>query len=133
MKYRAGFKYQLAASEFFETALRPPVPAVSDYAILLPDGLLSIKKGYAWDGPSGPTVDTKNSMRGSLAHDALYQLMREGKLPLSMREAADDEFGRILKEDGMSWLRRWFWVREVKKFAGGAAHPKNRKPILEAP
>ena len=26
---------------------------------LSPDGLLTIHNGYAWDGPSGPTIDTK--------------------------------------------------------------------------
>ena len=43
-------------------------------------GHLIIKRSYAWDGPSGPTIDTKNFMRGSLVHDALYQLMRHEHL-----------------------------------------------------
>jgi hypothetical protein len=42
-------------------------------------------KGYAWNGPSGPTLDTRNFMRGSLVHDALYQLMREGRMDNGLR------------------------------------------------
>jgi len=44
------------------------------------DGQFEFSKGYAWDGPSGSTVDTLNFMRGSLVHDALYQLIRMEKI-----------------------------------------------------
>ena len=29
-------------------------------------------RGYAWDGPSGPTIDTPDAMPASLVHDGLY-------------------------------------------------------------
>ena len=51
------------------------------------EGELIIRNGYSWDGPSGPTIDTKNFMQGSLIHDALCQLMREIILPQSARES----------------------------------------------
>jgi hypothetical protein len=60
-----------------------------------------ISKGYAWDGPSGPTIDTGNFMRGSLIHDALYQLMRTGNLPTSFRERADLLLRKTCIDDGM--------------------------------
>ena len=44
-------------------------------------GCLQIAAGYAWDGASGPTIDTRNSMIASLVHDALYQLIREDNYP----------------------------------------------------
>ena len=80
-------------------------------------GTLAINKGYSWDGPSGPTIDTEDSLRASLVHDALYQLIREGRLPLKARRWADKEFRRILKEDGMNLFRRWIWYFAVHYFA----------------
>ncbi|SDW60248.1 DUF1353 domain-containing protein [Nitrosomonas oligotropha] len=65
-------------------------------------GVLTIKKNYAWDGASGPVLDTQRIMRGSLVHDALYQLMREEHLPQKARENADWLLREICIEDGMS-------------------------------
>ena len=56
---------------------------------LTPDGLLTIKEGYAWDGPSGPAPDLAYLLRAALVHDALYQLIRIGALEPRHRGAAD--------------------------------------------
>jgi hypothetical protein len=97
------------------------------------DGVLTVKSGYAWDGPSGPTFDRKTNMRGSVAHDALYQLMRQKWLGEAWREKADDFIAKCWIEDGMfKWLankEKWF----LKKFAAPAADPTNVKKIYEAP
>ena len=69
------------------------------------DYCLRILKGYAWDGLSGPTVDTHSSMRGSLVHDALYQLMREPCLDCNKdRKEADNILYDFCRQDGMMWL-----------------------------
>ena len=36
-------------------------------------GHIIVRKGYCWDGPSGPTLDTEDAMRASMFHDVLYQ------------------------------------------------------------
>lgn len=133
--YKRGYKYQLVKPYAIRTEIFPDTTVTSSggFIELTQDGVLSIEKGYAWDGPSGPTFDTKTFMRGSLAHDALYELMREGLLSTDNRHKADDLLGKICREDGMCRLRAWYVVRSVKRFAGGAANPKNRKPILYAP
>ena len=133
MKYRSGYKYQLAEDEVFKTNIKPSQDIHTRFISLLRDGTLTISAGYAWDGASGPTIDSKSSMRGSLFHDAIYQLIRMCWLPQSYRNLADVEFGRLLKEDGMWWWRRKLWVRELRNFGASAADPKNRKPVLEAP
>ena len=70
--------------------------------------LVTIKKGYAWDGPSG-AVDTKSWMTGSLVHDALYQLMRDGLLSRKLRKEADKAMETINVEiGGMSRFRAWY-------------------------
>ena len=105
---------------------------VQDYIILDTDGTLAIAAGYAWDGPSGPTFDTKNFMRGSLVHDALYQLMGNGLLPLTEREPADATLRRLCLEDGMSSIRAW-WVYQGVRLGGSLAASSPDKPALVAP
>lgn len=134
IKYREGYKYQLAEDYQVLISIRPREFILTEYIRLDVDGTLSIKEGYAWDGPSGPAIDTKNFMRGSLVHDALYQLMREKHLDHdTWRDEADAELRKICLEDGMSSARAW-WVYQGVRFGGGpAADPAHDKPVLEAP
>ena len=76
MKYISGYKYQLYADEWMHTNIKPSDKIVTEYIELWLDGWMLVKKGYAWDGPSGPTWDTDDTMTPSLFHDAAYQLMR---------------------------------------------------------
>ena len=129
IKYKDGYKYQLAETYSTKIGIFPDAHVRHDYISLSPHGFLSIRKGYAWDGPSGPTIDTKNFMRGSLVHDALYQLIREGLLPLSDRENADAELRRICMEDGMSAVRAWWVFQGVRIFGDTAAATPEQGPI----
>ena len=132
IKYRDGYKYQLVEDCVLETCIRPPEFIYTAFIRLDTDGVLSIKAGYAWDGPSGPTIDTKDFMRGSLGHDALYQLMRDGLLDQSWREAADQELVRWCAEDGMPAIRR-AWVYAGVRLGGGGFAATGPRSILEAP
>lgn len=132
IKYQAGYKYQLAELYAVQIGIMPPENIEHDFIHLNKNGVINIKQGYAWDGPSGPTIDTKNFMRGSLIHDALYQLMREGLLPESRRELADDELRHICREDGMSWLRAW-WVYKAVRAFGSSSAAVAPDPIITAP
>lgn len=82
---------------------------------------LHISRGYCWDGPSGPTIDTENFMRGSLVHDALYQLMREHSFYRQWRDDADQILKRICLEDGMSKVRAAWVYWGVKTWGRRAA------------
>jgi len=132
IKYQAGYKYQLAETYAVVVGIKPRVAILHDFICLTTDGKLIIGAGYAWDGPSGPTIDTKNFMRGSLVHDALYQLMREGLLSEECRSSADDELHRICLEDGMSWLRAWYVRLAVGRF-GSSCAALAPDPIITAP
>lgn len=133
IKYRAGYKYQLHEDFEIQVSIKPEKEEKDDYIILDTDGKLTIKKGYAWDGPSGPTIDTANFMRGALVHDALYQLMRENHIDRSHREEADHELWRIIRKDGMSRPRAWWVYRAVRLAAGDFADPAAIKEIRVAP
>ena len=79
----------------------------------------------------GPTIDTSNSKRASLVHDALYQLMREGILGRDRRKDADDLLLRICLADGMAYLRAGWIYWAVRLF--GARHASGRQNRVSAP
>jgi hypothetical protein len=105
VRYKVGYKYQLARDCIRRGTIKPEAPIDTDYIALDMDGMMRVKKSYAWDGCSGPTIDTVTNMRGGLFHDAYFQLMRLGLLPESCFEEANREFKRICLEDGMSKVR----------------------------
>lgn len=131
--YKAGYKYQLHDTYTILTTIRPEAPIKTRYLSLSMEGELRIRYGYCWDGPSGPTWDTLSSMRGSLVHDALYQLMRMEFLDHKWKKAIDLLFERILVEDGMWAWRARIWYRGVATLAEGATLPENKKEVLTAP
>ncbi len=94
---------------------------------LTPSGELTVSARYAWDGPSGPTFDTKTFMRGSLVHDALYQLIRENHLEGEHRKYADDLLKEICLEDKMSQIRAWYVHLSLRLFGGPAAKNEGDK------
>lgn len=132
--YTGGYRYQLKETYTDVIEIKPSSRIDTDYIKLDIDGKLTIMKGYAWDGPSGPTIDILNFMRGSLVHDALYQLMRENHLDHnSHREAADRILQRICKEDGMWSLRAWWVYQGVRLFAHYPSDPASKRPLTRAP
>ncbi len=134
MKYTAAnYKYQLTEDLNVQTSIRSPGNKSDDFTRLESNGWLFIKAGYAWDGASGPTLDSPSSMRAGLVHDALYQLMREGKLGQNHRKAVDNEFYRILRTDGMWPWRAWIWYRAVRRLAEPFARPDHKREVLTAP
>ena len=138
IKYRSGYKYWLAEEYQAKVSIIPEndVPVdktIKSFIELSTEGVLVIKKGYAWDGPSGPTIDIPSFMRGSLVHDALYQLLREKEIAQKWRDEADEELRRICREDGM-WRIYSNWVHwAVRKFGKRGADPESRKKIHKAP
>lgn len=131
MYYTDGYKYQI------RTQLRFRLPAdfapysVDTAFISLSSCILTIKPGYAYDGASGWTIDTKNSMRPAAFHDACYALMREGYLPRSMKLLVDDLFYELLRQDGMSKARASIWHKGLE--VGGTPATIHNKNVLVAP
>lgn len=128
MKYKkiTIYKYKLCEP------LVIPVPELSGYTVENPyfsiiGGVMTISKNYAWDGPSGPTIDTKNSMIASLVHDVLYQCIRKKYLPISAKEIADKIFHKLCRKNGMSWVRAGYFYLGVKWFGKKHVIPPNVK------
>ena len=131
--FKSGYKYQLTHHYTVGTPIRPARTIGTIYISLNASGVLDIAKGYAWDGPSGIAFDTLNFMRGSMIHDALYQLVREGHLEPFNKDAIDRLLQAICIEDGMSRLRAWWVYHGVRLFADFAVRPSSQKPTLYAP
>ena len=133
IKYKSGYKYQTTEEVRVFVGINVKEEINTKFLTLIPEGWLVIRAGYAWDGPSGPTIDTKSFMRGSLVHDALYQLLRQGYLSEHLRDLADVLLQQICLEDGMWRWRAWYVYKSLKWFGHAAADPENVKVIHTAP
>ena len=85
------YKYRLLEKMEFETEIRPDCraefPRGRPFVSLETNGRLRTEARYAWDG-ADLCPDVKAVMRASLAHDAVYQLIRKGRLPRKWRAEA---------------------------------------------
>lgn len=133
-KYKdaSAYKYQLVEDWSHQTPIKGAAALIPGFIALSQDGLLTVHAGYAWDGASGPTIDTKSSVRASLAHDALYQLERSGHLGQEWRKAADELLCKLCIDDGMWPWRAKTWLWGVRTFAAYAAKRKAEQ-IFVAP
>jgi hypothetical protein len=122
VKYSSGHKYQLLERWTEETGIASPTDSShGQFLSLTAGGTLSIEAGYAWDGPSGPAVDTPTFMVASLVHDALYQMIRHGQLSASARAQADWTLYTVARRSGMPQWRALYCLVAVRLFAAAAA------------
>ena len=117
MKY-SKYKYKFKVEENFSIELPFKIPDFVHPYASLKDGILSVKKGYAWDGASGPIINTRDTLVASLVHDVLYQAMRLNLIKSSKenRMIADKNFFEILKMNGVNSIRRKVWYFAVRLF-----------------
>lgn len=117
-RQRGAYKYTLTEQYDFDTGIKGYTACGPNGIVTLsPDGLLHIAKGYAWDGPSGPAIDTESFMRSSCLHDALYQLISLDLLPPDVRVEADRILRDVSRDDGM-WYIRSLWVYAAVRIFG---------------
>lgn len=135
--YKGNYKYLLKSRAEYETHITGR-PFTLPFCSLDTKGHLVIEPGYAWDGPSGPTIDTPSFMRGSLIHDLLYQLLRQPSFApnenehIILRHRADLILHDICVEDGMwKWRAKWvlYWVRT----GGGPSAAVKERMVYTAP
>lgn len=132
IRYREGYKYQLAETFVIMTPIKATVR--HEYFTLTKSGKLTIKAGYAWDGASGPTLDTKDSMEPSLVHDVFCQAMRLEILSYNQwRRVVSEFFREHCKACGMNAFRAWYWYQAVEFANAGRPDGNDPNPIMEAP
>jgi hypothetical protein len=129
----AGAK-QLCSEFRFQITPAPGYAGEAGFITFDKASRVTVYPGYAWDGASGPTIDTLDSVCAALGHDVLYELMRLGKLPIYLyKDAADLWFYNRLRKDGMFDYRAWAWYCAVRRFGGPGTLPENHPPIKRAP
>jgi len=125
------YKYLITHPYFVELDLSIPVDVHTIFYSIVGSNL-QIFPGYKWDGASGPTIDTKNTMRASCVHDVLYQMIRMKQIDGSFKYAADKEFHKMMCEDseatnpiqkGLNTLRNGYFYWAVRLFGGFACIP----------
>jgi hypothetical protein len=99
-----------------QTSIRPKRDLWFKRISLRDNGLLTIKKGYAWDFASG-AIDTNNIIESSLLHDAFCELIHNDLMSYHQWDAVAEEMRDLSRENGMSRLRSW-WQCRVIKLAG---------------
>ncbi len=116
-KYQLGGEFSRALPVEFMDYCQKHGPINTDYMRISEIGVLYLKPGYAWDGPSGFMRDTRTAMIGSLMHDALYGFLRLGLLPYEpFKVIADDIFRDVCIDQGMAHWRARNARRALKWF-----------------
>ena len=133
IKYTSGYKYQL----YEDASMLTPIKGAEiddKFFTLYSNGFLQVKEGFAWDGASGPTFDTKNSMIPSLVHDVFCYSARNGKLDFEKyRHAYNDLFKQMCIDNGMSAFRANIWHSGVEFGNAGDPSQGPDRVVLEAP
>jgi len=111
------YKYRLLSDLVLQSSIKD-IFVRTEYIELKYDGVLTIRKGYAWDGASGIAIDTENALPASAGHDALYQLITIKAITAKLREDADNDLRRWCVEDGMNPARADYWHAGVRAFGG---------------
>ena len=92
-------KYKLDALYTAQLAFVPGYPILKLYMAISKLGILTLRKGYAWNGASGPVKDTYYNMEPSAVHDALCQALEDGDLPMRLKPQIDEEYRRRLAKE----------------------------------
>jgi hypothetical protein len=132
IQYRSGFHFQLMKPYQLQTSITEACLG-NPWVNLSYSGLLSISAGYAWDGASGPIPQSRQILRGSLVHDAFYQLIREHSLSQTWRKPVDQLFRQILLEDGLPSPLASLSYHAVRLFGGRFTQLGRQHPTLIAP
>ena len=118
--YKDGYRYQLTRDYTVFTGIMLPETVAYEFFTLTADGYCKVRHGFSWDGASGPTFDSKSSMRPSLIHDCYCQAAKDGRINY---KTFAPEYNRVFKEmcieDGMWGLRASIWKAGVIIGRGG--------------
>ena len=134
IRYKEGYKYQLSQPYEIFSGIFPSATIEYPFFTLTAQGMLQIRSGYAWDGASGPSWDTKNSMRASLVHDCFCQMLKNKDLDYeTYAPYVHALFKTMLLADGMSSFRARYWHLAVVIARGGDPEHDDSNPEVEAP
>lgn len=132
--YACGYKYQLRENAIAESRVRPCELVQHEYFAIDTDGLILVRRGYAWDGASSIAVDTPGTIYASLFHDVLYQAIRLYLLEHSFRNDADLTYYDLCVAGGVNRVRAYYHYLGLR--LGGDIYnnlPDSAYPVRRAP
>lgn len=131
--YSSGYKYVLEEAYSCKTPITGVVISHDQFLLEL-DGTLTIYKGWPWDGASGPTFDSKSSMRPSMIHDVFCYAMRSELLSYSeYQDTVNKFFKQQCIEDGMWEWRAHLWYLAVEAADCGNPNQGSDRIVESAP
>lgn len=131
--YRAGLRFQVAQDYQLPISILPSKAVYTELISLDEAGNLTIRAGYAWDGATGLPGTPPDLIRGSLVHDALYQLIRSGSISSEYRDQADRILQSIVLEDSGDHAFAEVVYQAVHLLGAPYASADHERPVLEAP
>jgi hypothetical protein len=123
------WKYQILSPVAFVVPIYPEVDIATPFINLSSKGVLEIAERYAWNG-ANVISDTEKNMRGSLIHDALYQLLRDGQLDKKWKLVADSVFEWVCVADGTWPVLGAAYEKALAIFGWTALKKDESKPII---
>lgn len=131
MRYRLtkGYKYILESIERVKVQLPD---SKGNRFIKIKEGVLTIRKNYAWDGSSVPLKKwfkwiydaDRYCKKASLTHDALCQLMREGLLDRKYKEYIDGLYRDMCILGGMGKRQANLRYKFLRRFGDPYIQPE---------
>lgn len=132
--YADGYKYQMRKNAVAESRVCPGKLINHEYFAISLDGVILVRRGYAWDGASGPAVDDPGTLLPSVFHDVLYQAIRLKLLDPGWREEADQTYKTLCIECGVNPARAKAHYVALRGFGGYYnALPESDYPTKVAP
>ena len=112
------YHYKFKAEKDLNLKLPVSMPDFEHEYCSVKDGVVYVKKGYAWDGASGPVFNTKNTLVASLVHDVLYQAQRLNLIEHNStnRKNADENYYELLKYFAVNPVKWKIWYLAVRFF-----------------
>lgn len=117
--------YQLVDDVQYKTSILG-YDIFTDLVRLDPGGMLTIKKWYAWDGPTYG-VKTDDFIAGSCIHDPLCDLVNKGLLPEYEQCKVDEEMMNVNTKQKMHWFRRFYTYFTVRGYQLNKKGPYQHK------
>jgi len=132
--YAAGYKYQMRMNAVAESRIRPGKLINHEYFSISVDGVILVRRGYAWDGASFIAIDDPGTIYASVFHDAGYQAIRLQLLDPVWRKELDRMYESLCIEGRVNPARAKAHYAALR-IGGGYynARPESDYPTLIAP
>lgn len=136
--YKTGYNWVLAKPSLFETGITG-FGCANQFVSIYPDGTMLLQQDYAIDGITGVTgypwekLIARPWLRNNCwPHDGFYQLMRTGKLPITLKAKVDVSFMNGCLRDGAYYWQALLAYKMVSNF-GTIGDEEQTHPVYSAP